>query len=314
MKFAQNNPVLGAILYNLLFGIAYLPLKVLTTRLNGDTSLLIALRFAVCLLILRSLKHFGLIHLHSLRDMGVSVLPICIFQLLNGFFETTGMCFYPSGKASVVLALIPLITTLLSIPFFHERPSSVQFFFILLSFFGVFIVAGNSDDKTATTLGFLLMLLAAFMSSSLNLCIRQLGKTLTPLDITYAMSCAMFCVYGNISLAKHLVTGDPMGIFRPLIDPVVVGSLLVLSIGSSLYAAALRNVVFARMSMATASSFSGISTVTAVITGIIVLGEPFGFREFIGITMVLMGILGVNLLHHKESQGIITHHISLLHH
>lgn len=138
MKFAQKNPVLGAILYNLFFGIAYLPLKVLTIRLNGDTSLLITLRFAVCLIILHGLKHLGLIHLHSLRQMGRCVLPICIFQLLNGFFETTGMCFYPSGKASVVLALIPLITTLLAIPFFHERPTTIQFCFIPLSFFGVF--------------------------------------------------------------------------------------------------------------------------------------------------------------------------------
>ena len=104
MKFAQTNPILGAILYNFLFGISYLPLKILTARLNGDTALLIALRFAICLVILYALKHTGRIHLRSLRDMGISILPICIFQLLNGFFETTGMCFYPSGKASVVLA------------------------------------------------------------------------------------------------------------------------------------------------------------------------------------------------------------------
>lgn len=150
MKFAQTNPILGAILYNFLFGISYLPLKILTARLNGDTALLIALRFAICLVLLYALKHTERIHLRSLRDMGICILPICIFQLLNGFFETTGMCFYPSGKASVILALIPLITTLLAIPFFHEKPSAGQFFFILLSFLGVFIVAGNSEDKAAT--------------------------------------------------------------------------------------------------------------------------------------------------------------------
>lgn len=147
MKFAQTNPILGAILYNFLFGISYLPLKILTARLNGDTALLIALRFAICLVLLYALKHTERIHLRSLRDMSICILPICIFQLLNGFFETTGMCFYPSGKASVILALIPLITTLLAIPFFHEKPSAGQFFFILLSFLGIFIVAGNSEDN-----------------------------------------------------------------------------------------------------------------------------------------------------------------------
>ena len=245
--------------------------------------------------------------------MGISILPICIFQLLNGFFETTGMCFYPSGKASVVLALIPLITTLLAIPFFHEKPSAGQFFFILLSFLGVFIVAGNSEDKAATVWGFFLLLMAAFMSSSLNLCIRKLGNHLTPLDITYAMSFAMFAIYGSISLIKHLVSNELTELFRPLSDPVIIGCLLALSIGSSLYASALRNVIFTHMTMATASSFSGISTATAVLTGVIILREPFGFREFFGLVLVLLGIWGVNALHHKNGRFSFSHHSPLFH-
>lgn len=313
MKFAQTNPILGAILYNFLFGISYLPLKILTSRLHGDTALLIALRFAICLVILYVLKHAGRIHLHSLRDMGIGILPICIFQLLNGLFETTGMCFYPSGKASVILALIPLITTVLAIPVFHENPSAGQFFFILLSFCGVFIVAENSEDKAATVWGFFLLLMAAFMSSSLNLCIRKLGKHLTPLDITYAMSFAMFTVYGSISLIKHLGSEEPAELFRPLSDPIIISCLLTLSIGSSLYASALRNVVFTRMTMAAASSFSGISTATAVLTGIIILREPFGFREFFGLVLVLLGIWGVNALNHKNGRVSSSRHYPLFH-
>ena len=59
----------------------------------------------------------------------------------------------------------------------------------------------------------------------------ELGKHLTPLDITYAMSFAMFAVYGSISLITHLVSNDPIELFRPLADPVIVGCLLALSIG-----------------------------------------------------------------------------------
>lgn len=116
----------------------------------------------------------------------------------------------------------------------------------------------------------------------------------------------MFIIYGSISIGKHLAAGNLMELFRPLSDPVIIGCLLALSIGSSLYASALRNVVFTRMSMATASSFSGISTVTALIAGVIILGEPFGFREFIGVAMVLLGIFGVNALHHNNNHSIPT--------
>ena len=83
MKFAQTNPILGAILYNFLFGISYLPLKILTARLNGDTALLIALRFAICLVILYALKHTGRIHLRSLRDMVLSVFSSCLMAFLK---------------------------------------------------------------------------------------------------------------------------------------------------------------------------------------------------------------------------------------
>ena len=89
--------------------------------------------------------------------------------------------------------------------------------------------------------------------------------------------------------------------------------LLALSIGSSLYASALRNIVFTHMSMATASSFSGISTVTAVFTGVIILSEPFGFHEFFGIALVLLGIWGVNALHHKNERFSFSHHSPLFH-
>ena len=82
---------------------------------------------------------------------------------------------------------------------------------------------------------------------------------------------------------------------------------------SSLYASALRNIVFTHMSMATASSFSGISTVTAVFTGVIILSEPFGFHEFFGIALVLLGIWGVNALHHKNGRFSFSHHSPLFH-
>ena len=122
-----------------------------------------------------------------------------------------------------------------------------------------------------------------------------------------------YAVYGSISLITHLVSNDPIELFRPLADPVIVGCLLALSIGSSLYASALRNIVFTHMSMATASSFSGISTVTAVFTGVIILSEPFGFHEFFGIALVLLGIWGVNALHHKNGRFSFSHHSPLFH-
>ena len=84
MKFAQTNPILGAILYNFLFGISYLPLKILTARLNGDTALLIALRFAICLVLLYALKHTERIHLRSLAYVFfLSVFSSCLMAFLK---------------------------------------------------------------------------------------------------------------------------------------------------------------------------------------------------------------------------------------
>lgn len=300
MYFAQKNPILGAVVYNILFGLAYLPLKVLTERLAGDASLLIALRFGACLLVLEIFKGLGLIQFRRFWALGRAVLPICLFQLLNGCFETLGIQFYPSGKASVILALIPLISTLLAIPAFHEKPSRGQLAFILTSFCGVVLVNSGGGDGQATVFGFVMLLLAAAMSSMLNLSIRRYGQQLSPLEITYAMACAMFGVYAAIALTHHAASGTLRHILLPLGDPLVLACLLFLAVGSSLYAAALRNIVLTHMPMATASSFSGISTVTAILVGVIVLGEPFGPQEIFGSFLVLLGVWGVNALTHRS--------------
>ncbi len=43
------------------------------------------------------------------------------------------------------------------------------------------------------------------------------------------------------------------------------------------------------------------------------LGEPFGFHEFFGIALVLLGIWGVNALHHKNERFSFSHHSPLFH-
>lgn len=307
MYFAQKNPLLGAVVYNVLFGLAYLPLKMLTDRLAGDTALLIALRFGTCLLVLRVLKGCGLIQLRRLRELGWMVLPICLFQLLNGCFETLGIQFYPSGKASVILALIPLLSTLLAVPVFGERPSRSQIVFILVSFCGVVFVNSGGEDGQATAFGFVMLLLAAGMSSALNLSIRKYGRDLSPLDITYAMTCAMFGVYAGIAVVGHAWSGTLLRLVLPLGDLTVVLCLLYLAAGSSLYAAALRNIVLTRMPMAAASSFSGVSTVTAILVGVIVLREAFGPREILGSCLVLLGVWGVNMPAQKKRLRLARH-------
>lgn len=307
MYFARKNPILGAVAYNILFGLAYLPLKVLTERLTGDASLLIALRFGTCLLILEIFKGLGLIQFRRFRALGCTVLPICLFQLLNSGFETLGIQFYPSGKASVILALIPLISTLLAIPVFREKPSRGQLAFILTGFCGVVLVNSGGGDGQTTVFGFLMLLLAATMSSMLNLSIRRYGQELSPMEVTYAMACAMFGVYAPVALTHHAVSGTLRQIILPLGDPLVIACLLFLAAGSSLYAAALRNIVLTRMPMATASSFSGISTVTAIVVGVIVLGEPFGPQEIFGSFLVLLGVWGVNALAHRSRLRLARH-------
>lgn len=292
---------MGAVLYNVLFGLAYLPLKVSTNQLEGDTVLLIASRYLFCFLALKILKQTGHIHFRSFRAIAPFALPLCVVQLLSGFFEASGMRFFPSGKSSIIMALIPLITTLLAIFIFREIPSWGQVIFILIGFGGVVVAAGNKEDEQATALGLLLILLAAIMSSVLNLYIRKLDGLLSPWEITYAMACAMLLVYGPTAVVQHGIRGTWNSLFTPLTDPLMIGCLLYLAVGSSLYAAALRNVVFANMPMAAASSFSGLSTVTAVAAGALLLGEAFGPREAVGFVLVVLGVTGVNLLGHYHT-------------
>ncbi len=295
MNFAEEKPILGAIAYNIIFGFAYLPLKFLTEALQGSTSHLLSLRFGICFLGLWLMGKTGVITLRKIRQMWRVAWPPCLMYVLSSFFEPTSLLFYPTGKASVILALAPLFSTIFAVFIFREKPTSAQIACMLVSFMGVAVVNEGGEDAEATTLGFILCLAGAISTAMLNNVIRKSGVSLSPWELSYIMSFTIFVVYGTASLIQFGAAGDILGYVRPLTNIKVIGSLFFLSIISSLYANSLRNVVMEKMQMAKATSFTGICTVTAILAGVIFLHEQFEQKAAIGTIIVLLGVLGVNL-------------------
>lgn len=292
--WAANNPLLGAITYNIMFGFAYLPLKMLTELLHGNTEQIIALRFGLAVLIMLLLRGAKVVDFRPITTFGIGVFPISAIQLLSGLAETNGLKGFPTGKASVIMALGPLVSTIFSVFIFRERPRFWQWIAMVISLCGIFLVNSGGADTETTFIGFLWVLLATLLSSVLNLLLRKNAVAATSIELTYAMSLTSMVVYGGTSLFHFAKAGTPLLFFAPIFHPQVFGCLLYLAFFSSIYANGLRNIVFAKLPVSIAVSFSGISTITAVLVGIAIRHEPFGVVEIVGIIFVLLGVWGVN--------------------
>ena len=306
MGFAKKNPALGAILFNIIFGFAYLPLKVLTAELEGNTPHLLSFRFGVCFLSLWLLGKLGVVRLRKIRVLLPMAVPLCLMLLLSSFFETFCLLYYPMGKASVILALVPLFSTLFAVFFFREKTGPVQIVFILLAFFGVAVINSGSQDQEATFYGFVLAMIAAVATALLNITIRKSSSDMNVWETSYTMAFAVAVVYTVIALTGFASTGNIAGYFAPLANWKVISGIFFLSVISSLYGNSLRNVVMSHMPMAKASSFTGICTVTSIVLGIVLLGEKFEVQYVIGSALVLAGVLGVNLCQSSGSKAAPT--------
>jgi len=82
-------------------------------------------------------------------------LPLFLLGLIGVFFYNilffTGLQYISAGRASLIIALNPLVITIFAAIFFHENLSWKQFGGVLLSLVGALVVISNGEPATIFT-------------------------------------------------------------------------------------------------------------------------------------------------------------------
>ena len=304
MKSKTNIlPILSGILTSSIFGLSFLFSKKALNIVEPFT--LLSFRFLVAFLIMSLLILLGVLKVNYKGKNMKNLIMLGLMQPIIYFiFETYGIQFSSSSQAGLMIALIPIVVTIMSAYALKETPSKLQCAFIFLSVSGViFIVLMNgSSSSEGSLLGIFLLLGAVISAAVFNILSRKYSVKFSPMELTYAMM-AMGAVFFNfVSICNNIRANTLAQYFSPLKNRSFLISLAYLGVLSSIIAFLLINFTLSRIEASKAAIFANLSTIVSIIAGVILLHESFKLYHLVGSILILVGVWGTN---YYSSKGVL---------
>ena len=205
-----------------------------------------------------------------------------------------------SGIAATLNFMYPVIVTLTMVVFFGEKRSAIDYFAILASIFGVYLLA-SGDSIIAhggnTKLGLICSLISAFSFAAYYIVMKQVkaDKIEVVKFTTWIMmlSALYFIICAFIFNGKLTIITDARSWLNAL--------------GLGLWATMVSNITgvkgIRRIGPTMTSILGALQPVTAVILGVLFLGEHLYLRSLIGISIILVAV-SIIVLHQKNRKHI----------
>ena len=289
MKNAK--PMLAALGVFTIWGFSFLASKV--GQLSASPLVLLMYRFDIAALVMalplftgqRRLKLKG----RSLK--GLLLLGLCE-PVIYFIGEQYGLQYANSAFSGVMIAVIPVVTLIMTAVFLKEWPTKPQWLFSFLSIAGVAAIAvlagGGGQVKP---LGVLLLGLAVVCGSAYSVISRGISGDFSTYERSLVMQ-VMGAVFFT-ALAAMENWNSPMMLIAPVTDSGFLFAVLYLSLGASVAGYLLFNYAVTKAPMANVISLSNLTTVLSVIAGVVILKEPFSLGMAAALAVILLGIWGV---------------------
>ena len=229
-------------------------------------------------------------------DEAWKVILLSILRSITSVTLLIGYANISSGIASTINFMYPVIVTICMMLFFGEKRSLADIAAIGVSIFGVYLLASGDSiivEGGNTRLGLICSLISAFSFAAYYIVMKQVRADkievvkfttwIMMLSAFYFIVCA-FIFEGRITLVKDF------------------GSWLNI-LGLGLWATMVSNITgvkaIRRIGPTHTSILGALQPVTAVILGVLFLGEHLYLRSCIGITLILMAV-SVVVMHQKK--------------
>jgi drug/metabolite transporter (DMT)-like permease len=296
-------PYLSATITSIIFGLSFLFSKM--ALITADPFSLLSFRFLTAFVIMSLLICFKVIKVDYKNKPIKNLLILALTEPVIYFiFETYGIKYSSSSLAGIMIALIPVVVTLLGAYFLKEKPSVIQLVFIILSVLGVAFIAfmNNSDSGNTKMLGIILLVITVLSSAVFNILSRKFSSTFTPTEATYFMMGLSAVCFNVISIIIHMVNGNLKDYFIPLLNNNFIISIGYLGILSSVVAFFLVNFTLSKIEASESAVFSNLSTIVSIAAGVIILHENFKYYYLVGSIMIIIGVFGTTYFALKDSK------------
>lgn len=299
-------PYITAVVTNFIFGLSFLFSKKALSV--ADPITLLSFRFLSAFLVMTVLIAFKIIKVdYKNKPMKWLYILAVVEPIIYFIFETYGIQRTSSSLGGLMIALIPIIVTILAVYFLNEKPTTKQTLSIILSVAGVILIIlmESSSGEGSSVLGVLLLLVAVFAASFFNIISRKVSRYFTAIEATYFMMFLGALCFNGISIINHITNGNMASYFEPLSSTTFITAIFYLGILSSIVAYFLINYTLSKMEASRSAVFANISTIVSIVAGVLFLKESFHFYHIIGAIMILAGVWGTNYFKSKINNNDI---------
>ncbi len=292
----ENKRIYGAaLIYAFVIGHSSLFVKVALQW--EDPLTVLAHRFTLSALVLGLLVASGRVRLKIKKEDVVKILPLAlVYPILFFGLQTMGLVTVSSAEAGIVQAFTPMFTMILAELFLKEKATVRQNLFLSLSVAGavyIFISKGISVESTNAA-GIGLIVLSALSSACYNVLARKRTREYRGIDLTAIMIFSGFIVFNGISIGDRILRGTVAGYFTAFREPAFVCAIGYLGILSTLGTAYLSTRILAHLEAFKMSVFGNLSTLIAIVAGMVFLKESLETYHLIGSIAIAVGVLGTN--------------------
>ena len=284
---------LAALTFTVMFGFSYMASKIALAHVSPIG--LVAYRYLFAFITIELFRRTGLFHLNVRRPKGWTIGLVVLFQpFLYSVFSTFGLNLITSSEAVMMVALVPVLSGLLSAFFLRERPSLRQWLFTFISISGILYiqVSLQTVDSTSQPLGFLFMFLAVMSGAIYNVTSRQASKTVQPSELTYYMM-----LFGAISLNAlylgELIQAQTLPSYvTNLTSLSLLVPVLFLGIFATVVAFFMLNYALSVLPAHRVSIYANLVTVIGIFAGYVLLNESLYSFHIIGSMLIVIGVYG----------------------
>ena len=226
------------------------------------------------------------------KPIGSLILLGLIQPVLYFFCENYGILYTSSAVAGTIIAVVPIACILMDVLVLHEKVTRRQVVCAVLCIVGVaFIYMGGETHISALGLVFLLMTVgcdAVYYTLS-----HKAAERFTPFEVTYVMFTVGMLFFIPSALIQG--AGHMAETFLPAMQSGSFwGAVVYLGLVSSVVAYFLLNFANAHLTVSETSLFSNVTTVVSVLAGVVLLREPFGIWQIIGVVVILVCVYAAN--------------------
>ncbi len=296
IPLARKQPLVVtavALLYILLWSSAFIATKVGVTHSPPLT--LLAVRFLVAAAVLAAFVQVRRLNWpRGRRDWA----RLALFGLLNSGlylgFSYVALQHLSAGMATIIAATNPLLLTLLAPRLLGEQLTRPRLLGLALGFGGVVFVmgarlgSGAGAGKGADTLGGMLLAMAGVV------CLvgaTALYKRVQPHEHPLVVNTVQLAAAGLALLPPALLVEHPE---RVRVDGPLLWAFLYLVVVISIGASLLWFWLLERGEASAVSAYYFLTPICGLLLAALLLGEPFGPRDALGLVAVVIGIALIN--------------------